>query len=100
MVHQDGSVNLNLVTEELHEDQHSNFDASPWGEHDDGASPTLSNKKGRLRRKKKKKVKRKIPKYPDEGYRLFSQQEFDDAYEALFWTDSLEEDQQPKPTDD
>ena len=34
------------------------------------------------KKKKKKKGKRVIPKYPESGYRLPVRQEFDDAYNA------------------
>jgi len=37
------------------------------------------------KKKKKKKGKRKIPKYPQEGYRLESKQEFELFYDKMYW---------------
>ena len=70
--------------------QESQFQGSPWDESQDdqSMSPTLTRMSNLgKRKKKKKKAKRKIPKYPESGYRLPCTQEFEDAYNALYYPD-------------
>ena len=48
-------------------------------------SPTLTRMSNLGKKKKKKKGKRAIPKYPESGYRLPVRQDFEDAYNALHY---------------
>lgn len=104
--HDNGSVNLNLVTagdadglssvNEQKSNVPSNFDATPWNDQDSrNESLIIGSKSSAPKKKKKKKAKRKVPKYPQEGYRLESKQEFESFYEKMYWAKMEREDEEP-----
>ena len=74
-------------------DEKSHFEGSPWGELESpsslkGSKATSLDKKGGVRKsKKKKKGKRKIPNYPEEGNRLLSMRDFEDKIAAQYFNE-------------